>query len=131
MTDASIILVAEDNEKLQALVKRSLERHGYIVVQAFNGAQMRAELARVKPDLIVLDLGLPDADGRDVLSGLKKDPKTLNIPVLIWSGRDAGSERRIALELGAEDFIEKGSASELASRIERILLRLSERFPLP
>ena len=124
MAAGARILVAEDNEVLQKLVKRSFEREGYIVAQAHSGAELATELAKATPDLIVLDVGLPDADGRDVLAKLKKDPKTVHIPVLIWSGRDAESDRRIALSLGAEDYVEKGPASELVRKIERLLLRL-------
>jgi len=124
MSAGARILVAEDNEVLQRLVKRNFEREGYIVTQATTAAEMRSELAKATPDLIVLDVGLPDADGRDLLSNLKKDPKTANIPVLVWSGRDAESDRRIALALGAEDYVEKGPASELVRKIERLLLRL-------
>ena len=105
MSAGARILVAEDNEVLQRLVKRNFEREGYIVTQATTAAEMRSELAKATPDLIVLDVGLPDADGRDLLSNLKKDPKTANIPVLVWSGRDAESDRRIALALGAEDYV--------------------------
>ena len=118
------ILVAEDNPKLQQLVKRSLERDGFAVIQAFTGAELTQALSQIIPDLIVLDVSLPDADGRDLLANLKKDPKTTHIPVVVWSGRDAESDRRIALGLGAEDYIEKGPASELVRKIERVLLRL-------
>lgn len=130
MTAPASVLIAEDDKKLQELAKRALERHGYSVTQAFDSTQLWAHLVAAVPDLIVLDVGLPDADGRDILAALKRDPKTSAIPVLVWSGRDGGSERRIALDLGAEDFLEKGPPSELVSKIDRILLRLSERIPL-
>jgi DNA-binding response OmpR family regulator len=130
MTEGARILVAEDNEKLQQLVKRALERDGYRVDQAFSGVELARAVLQTKPDLIVLDLKLPDADGRDLLSMLKRDPKTASIPVVVWSGRDPGSDRQIALDLGAEDYVEKGAPSELVSKIERILFRLSERQQL-
>jgi two-component system, OmpR family, KDP operon response regulator KdpE len=124
MAQGATILVAEDNEVLQRLVKQTLECAGYIVVQAFSGAELNREVERAAPDLIVLDIGLPDADGRDILARLKKDPKTTGIPVVVWSGRDTPSDRRIALELGAEDYVEKGPPSRLVGKIERLLLRL-------
>ena len=124
MAAGARILVAEDNEDLQKLVKRAFEREGYVVVPALTAAQMIAEIAQEKPDLIVLDVGLPDGDGRDLLAMLKKAPRTRSIPVVIWSGRDAESDRRIALDLGAEDYVEKGRTSELVRKIERLLLRL-------
>jgi DNA-binding response OmpR family regulator len=123
----STILVVEDNEKLLALLRRALEREGYRVIPALSGSDMRKLLHVVKPDLIVLDVGLPDVDGRDLLAALKKDPGTFHIPVLIWSGRKPGSDRRIALDLGAEDYVEKGAPSALVPKIERVLLRISER----
>jgi len=124
MSMGARILVAEDDAMLQKLVKRCLEQQGYVVTQATTAAEMKSELSKATPDLIVLDVGLPDADGRDLLSKLKKDPQTRSIPVLVWSGRDAESDRRIALDLGAEDYVEKGEATELVWKIERLLLRL-------
>ncbi len=118
------ILVADDDAELQALLKRALEQEGYEVAQALSGAELVRELHRARPDLIVLDVALPDADGRDFLASLKQDPKTAAIPVVIWSGRDAASDRRIALELGAEDYVEKGLPLALVSKIERLLLRV-------
>jgi DNA-binding response OmpR family regulator len=124
MATGARILVAEDNEALQSLVKRAFEREGYVVVSALTAAEMMAEIAREKPDVIVLDVGLPDGDGRDLLAALKKASRTRSIPVVIWSGRETESDRRIALELGAEDYLEKGPASELVGKIERVLLRV-------
>ncbi len=87
---------------------------------------MMKQLYSAKPDLIVLDIALPDVDGRDLLAALKKDARTNSIPVVVWSGRFADSDRRIALDLGAEDYVEKGPPSALVSKIERVLLRISE-----
>jgi CheY-like chemotaxis protein len=124
MSAGARILVAEDNHFLQKAVKRSFEAQGYVVVAALDAAQMLQALTNEKPDLIVLDVNLPDADGRDLLANLKKDPATRPIPVIVWSGRGVDSDRRIALELGAEDYVEKGPPSELVRKIERLLLRL-------
>ena len=126
-TAGATILVVEDNDLLLGVLRRALEREGYEVVSAATGAEMANLLRSNVPDLIVLDVGLPDVDGRDLLGRLKKDPRTLAIPVLVWSGRDPDTDRRIALELGAEDYIEKGPPSTLVPKIERVLLRLSER----
>lgn len=126
-TEGMTILVVEDNEKLLALLRRALEREGYGVVPAASGSEMMKQLVVATPDLIVLDVGLPDTDGRDLLATLKKDPRTLSIPVIVWSGREPGSDRRIVLEMGAEDYVEKGPPSTLVPKIERVLLRISER----
>ena len=128
MAAGATILLVEDNEMLVALLRRALEREGYVVVAAPTGVEMMAVLRSGQfPDLIILDVGLPDVDGRDLLAALKKDPKTARIPVLVWSGGGQQSERRIALELGAEDYVQKGPPSTLVPKIERILFRLSER----
>jgi DNA-binding response OmpR family regulator len=121
------ILIVEDHQPLVALLERALKRDGYEVVTARGGAEMRKLLTTLKPDLIVLDIGLPDEDGRDTLAMLKKDPETLRIPVVVWSGRDPGLDKRVVLDLGAEDYVQKGPPSALVPKIERILLRLSER----
>jgi two-component system KDP operon response regulator KdpE len=76
------------------------------------------------PDVIVLDMGLPDADGRDVLAKLKADQRTTDIPVVVWSGRAGESDSRISLDLGAEDYVEKSDATLLILKLERVLLRL-------
>lgn len=120
------VLIADDNAPLQRVVRRVFEQEGYVVLQLLDGADLLEQAAVAKPDVIVLDVGLPNADGRDLLSCLKRDPRTALIPVVVWSGRDADSQRRIALDLGAEDFIEKGTAHELVAKIERILFRLRE-----
>jgi two-component system KDP operon response regulator KdpE len=120
------VLIADDNAALQRIVKRLLENEGYFVIQLPDTEGLVERAAVAQPDVIVLDVGFPNADGRDMLSSLKRDARTERIPVLVWSGQDADSQRRIALALGAEDFIEKGSADELISKIERLLFRLRE-----
>lgn len=120
------ILIADDNLALQRIVKRLLETEGYFVIQLPDTAHLVEQAATSRPDVIVLDVGFPNADGRDLLSLLKRDARTANIPVLVWSGQDADSQRRIALDLGAEDFVEKGTAHELVAKIERLLFRLRE-----
>ena len=127
MAEGARIMVVEDNEMLLALLRRALEREGYEVIPAPNGVEMMKTLHSSHPDLIVLDVGLPDVDGRDLLAALKKDPRTFHIPVVVWSGGGEQSDRRIALELGAEDYVQKGPPSTLIPKIERILFRLSER----
>jgi DNA-binding response OmpR family regulator len=120
-------LVVEDNELLLAMLERVLRQEGYVVIPAPTGGKMMKVLDAAKPDLILLDVGLPDADGRDLLAALKKDPRTRSIPVIIWSGTDAESDRRLARELGADDYIRKGEPESLIPNIQRILSRLSER----
>jgi CheY-like chemotaxis protein len=126
------ILVADDNEVIQTLLKHLFEEQGYVVMQVYTGAEMTREIAlNALPDVIVLDVMLPDADGRDLLASLKKDSKTAAVPVVVWSGRQGDSERRIALSLGAEDYVEKGRPSSLISKVQQILLRARQMQGLP
>lgn len=108
------------------MVRRVARPHGFEVIEAANAAEAQMLATEQQPDLIVLDIAFPGEDGRDILATLKTDPRTAKIPVLVWSGRDAESARRISLSLGAEDFVEKASAQTLITRINRLMLRLAE-----
>jgi two-component system KDP operon response regulator KdpE len=121
-----LILVVDDNEAIQKVVQRVAEKLGHQVIQALTGAAALEAAIASQPDIIVLDMGLPDADGRDVLNKLKADQRTTHIPVVVWSGREGESDSRISLGLGAEDYVEKGDALLLIRKVERMSLRLDE-----
>jgi len=121
------ILLADDNEAIQVVVRRVAEKYGNVIIRATTGAQTLDLAAKEQPELIVLDIEFPDADGRDVLAKLKANQVTAHIPVVVWSGRIGGasdSDSRIALDLGADDYIQKSDAHLLMRKLERILLRL-------
>jgi two-component system KDP operon response regulator KdpE len=119
------ILLADDDPTVQRAVLRVATEFGHEVLQVRSGMAVLSIALQQKPDLIVLDIGFPDADGRDLLAQLKADARTAQIPVLVWSARhDHESERRIALSLGAEDYVEKTDAQLLMRKIERLLYRL-------
>jgi two-component system KDP operon response regulator KdpE len=118
------ILLADDNDQVRRVVRRIAELSGYEIVEASTGAEVQRIALETQPALIVLDIHFPDADGRDILARLKADPQTASLPVLVWSARDPESDRRIALDLGAEDYVEKGEAQTLVTKITRVLLRL-------
>lgn len=121
------ILLADDDPAVQRAVARAATSRGHELVAVTLGAEVCEAAARLKPDLIVLDVTFPDADGRDLLRLLKCDPLTRDIPVLVWSARrDRESESRIALSLGAEDYVEKSNAELLLCKVERTLLRVAE-----
>jgi two-component system KDP operon response regulator KdpE len=125
MASPSKILLADDDPAIQRMVQRVATDFGHQLIQVKKGAAVLSTALDVEPELIVLDIGFPDADGRDVLAQLKAEPRTAKIPVLIWSGRhDLESERRIAISLGAEDYVEKTDAGLLMRKIERLLFRL-------
>jgi two-component system KDP operon response regulator KdpE len=119
------ILLADDDEVIQEAVRRASTKLGDQVIGTMTGTGTIQLAAAAQPDLIVLDIGFPDLDGRDVLAKLKSDTRTARIPVLVWSGRKVNdSDRRIVLDLGAEDYVEKSDAELLMGKIERVLLRL-------
>ena len=121
------ILLADDDPAVHRMVQRVATEFGHELIPVRKGVAVLAMALESKPDLIVLDIGFPDADGRDVLAQLKAEPRTAEIPVLVWSGRhDLDSERRIAISLGAEDYVEKRDPSTLLPKIERVLLRLRD-----
>jgi DNA-binding response OmpR family regulator len=126
MTEGRQILLADDDEQVQRAVTRIAEKHSYEVIHVTTGGDVLRRAIETKPELIVLDVSFPDADGRDILMALKADARTAEIAVLVWSGdaRDPESDRKISLSLGAEDYIEKTDAQTLMRKIRRVLLRL-------
>lgn len=126
MTEGRQILLADDDEQVHQAVSRVAEKLGYNLSHVTTGGDVVTRAIAMKPELIVLDVSFPDADGRDILTALKADLRTKEIAVLVWSGdtRDPESDRRISLGLGAEDYIEKSDAQTLLRKVRRVLLRL-------
>jgi DNA-binding response OmpR family regulator len=126
MIEGRQILLADDDEQVQRAVTRVAEKHGCNVIHVTTGGDVVRRAVETRPELIVLDISFPDADGRDILKALKADARTTEIAVLVWSGgsRDAESDRKIALSLGAEDYVEKTDAQNLLRKIQRVLQRL-------
>ena len=119
------ILLADDSSAIQKIVKRVATRFGHELIEVTAGARVLEMAAAELPDVIVLDIEFPDADGRDILTALKADDRTAHIPVIVWSGRQKNaSDSRISLELGAEDYVEKNDAQLLLRKLERVLLKL-------
>ena len=118
------ILVVDDEPQIQRFLKPALKAAGYDVVEALTGSEALKAVATAAPDLVILDLGLPDMDGKDVLTSLRG---WSTIPVIILSARERESEKIAALDLGADDYIEKPfGIGELTARI-RTALRHRER----
>jgi CheY-like chemotaxis protein len=121
------ILLADDDPQVQSAVRRVAAQYGHEIVPVTAGTAVCEAATRFLPDLIVLDVTFPDADGHDLLRQLKSTPETKDIPVLVWSARrDRESESRIALSLGAEDYVEKSDAQLLMRKIERVLLKFND-----
>jgi len=120
------ILVVEDEPKIAQLARDYLERGGFKVHIALDGASALAAFRSTRPDLAVLDLGLPDRDGLDVLRAVRHES---NVPVIILTARGEESDRLVGLELGADDYMVKPfSPKELVARV-RAVLRRTEGAP--
>ena len=117
------ILVVDDEPKILKLVRDYLERAGYGVRVAADGKSALALARLEKPDMVILDLGLPQMDGLDVTRELRK---VSNVPVIMLTGRSEESDKLIGLELGADDYMTKPfSPKELVARV-RVLFRRME-----
>ena len=118
------ILVIEDEPNVLSSIDRVLKREGYEVVGLQQGKQAVKTVLQVQPDLILLDILMPDADGRQILRELQDRPDTRHIPVIFLTGLDSEADRVMGLDLGAEDYITKPfGAFELAARIRACLRR--------
>jgi DNA-binding response OmpR family regulator len=112
------ILVVDDEPDLIAVLRMGLQMEGFEVLEAADGAEGLRRAREDKPDLVVLDLMLPKMDGYQVCRSLKFDPRYKNLPILILSARPGDQDRRLALEMGADDFIRKPyDLKDLVSRI--------------
>jgi len=122
------ILVVDDEEDIRELVELNLTREGYSVLNCETG-QQALQTARSKlPDLVILDLMLPDIDGLEVCKRLKGDNKTRHIPVVMLTAKADEADIVTGLELGADDYITKPfSGKVLTARVRRVLRRISER----
>jgi two-component system, OmpR family, alkaline phosphatase synthesis response regulator PhoP len=116
------ILVVDDEPRIAEICRDYLERAGFKVTLAANGADALA-LARTKhPDLVVLDLGLPNIDGLDVTRALRKNS---NVPIIMLTARVEESDKLIGLELGADDYLTKPfSPRELVARVRAVFRRV-------
>ena len=113
------VLVVDDEPQIQRFLHVALTAAGYEVIAAETGAQALRMAVTSAPDLIVLDLGLPDRDGKDVLRDIRTFSQT---PVIILSARDRESEKIEALDLGADDYVEKPfGIGELTARLRTAL----------
>ena len=116
---ADRILVVDDEPQIQRFLRPALTAAGYDVIEARTGAEAVKAAVTAAPDVIILDLGLPDMDGKDVVAKLRG---WSTVPIIILSARDRESEKVAALDLGADDYIEKPfGIGELTARIRTAL----------
>jgi DNA-binding response OmpR family regulator len=115
------ILVVDDEPKIVQLARDYLEHAGFGVVTAADGRTALDEIHRRRPDLVVLDLGLPQLDGLDVTRSIRRDS---NLPIVMLTARDDEVDKLLGLELGADDYLTKPfSPRELVARVKAVLRR--------
>jgi diguanylate cyclase (GGDEF)-like protein len=118
------ILVADDEPVNRALIQRRLEREGYRVLTAQNGSEAVEKTKDALPDLVILDVMMPEMDGMDACRLIKEDEKTRDIPIIFLSARDETEMKVSGLTLGANDYISKPfKAEELLARVH-VAIRL-------
>ena len=119
------ILVVEDEPQIAALVRDYLVQGGFEPILVHDGEAGLREAKARKPDLVILDLGLPKQDGIDVIRELRK---TSNVPVVVLTARGEESDRILGLELGTDDYVVKPfSPRELVARVRAVLRRADSR----
>jgi len=124
MSEGLQVLIVDDELQIRRFLRISLEANGYSVHETDNGQDALIKAAQLRPDLIILDLGLPDMDGLEILTQLREWTKT---PVIILSVRDADRDKIAALDAGADDYLTKPfSTDELMAR-----MRAAQRHAQP
>jgi len=129
MTDAMhVILIFEDDEALQSILRMLFEANGFRVVIAGTAARGEQDARQHRPDAVLVDLGLPDRDGLNVIRAIRTWSA---VPIIVLSARTAEAERLAAFERGADDYVLKPfSAPELLARV-RAVVRRHVRADLP
>ena len=121
----SKILVVEDDPDIADLIRHYLEKAGHTVERLASGGAVMPRLRAGLPDLVVLDLMLPELDGVMVCQAMRSDPRTAAVPIIMVTARADEADRIAGLELGADDYVTKPfSPKELAARVSALLRRL-------
>jgi two-component system KDP operon response regulator KdpE len=126
---AQRILVVDDEPQIQRFLSPALSAAGYDVLQATSGREALRMIATAAPDVVVLDLGLPDMDGKEAL---REARSYFSAPIIVLSARDREAEKIAALDLGADDYVEKPFAiGELLARLRAALRHHAGRASAP
>lgn len=122
------ILVVDSDKGAAGYVCDYLEEFGYDVLAAHDGEAALQTIRREKPDLMVLELTLPDRDGFEIIRIIRSDPFLFRLPIIILSARAAESDRLVGLDGGADDYVSKPfNPRELVARVHAVLRRSSRR----
>lgn len=118
---SSLVLVVEDDEEIASLLERYLARAGYRTTKASTGLTALTHIQRLQPDLILLDIGLPDIDGFDLLAKVRGNS---TVPVIFLSAMDDSTDKLLGLKLGADDYVTKPfNPQEVVARVGAVLKR--------
>ena len=118
------LLLIEDDTRLAGMVADYLTQAGFTVDHAASAAQARHRLARQRPDLVLMDLRLPDGDGLALTAELRQSPRQQGLPILMLTARGDPADRILGLEIGADDYLPKPfEPRELLARIRALLRR--------
>ncbi len=119
-----LVLIVDDERDLRTLLDFNLRQAGYRTAQAETGAEALTRARTLRPQVIILDLNLPDVSGTDVCRLLKGDEQTRGIPILMLTARGAEADRIAGLELGADDYVSKPfSIREVILRVDAVARR--------
>lgn len=123
------ILIVEDEPNIREVISFALDRAGHAIATARNGVEALQQVRRGPPDLIVLDIGMPEMDG---LEACRQIRKSSDVPILFLSARDEEIDRVLGLEIGGDDYVTKPfSARELVARVNVILKRVRDGQAIP
>jgi two-component system alkaline phosphatase synthesis response regulator PhoP len=124
------ILIVEDDPDIAELVARYLERAGFETERTANGRAALQIVATRLPDLLILDLMLPQVDGIEICRSLRAGAATASLPIIMLTARADESERIVGLELGADDYLAKPfSPGELVARVRAVMRRVERKTP--
>ena len=122
----SRILVVDDDKQIVRLVRSYLEQAGYQVLTAYDGETALHAIRREQPDLVVLDLLLPDHDGWEITRRVRSEPSLAGLPIIMLTARVEDTDKIVGLELGADDYITKPfNPREVVARVRAVLRRTS------
>ena len=119
------VLIVEDEKDILHLVKMYLDKEGFRTLTADNGAEALRQARSGHPDLVILDLMLPEIDGLEVCKKLRVSPETSRLPIIMLTAKSEESDTVVGLELGADDYVTKPfSPEKLVARVKALFCRL-------
>jgi two-component system alkaline phosphatase synthesis response regulator PhoP len=125
-------LIVDDDKEIVRIVRAYLEQAGFHALTAYNGETALHVIRRDRPDLVVLDLMLPDSDGWNITRIVRSDSALANLPIIMLTARVEDGDKITGLELGADDYIPKPfNPNELVARVRAVLRRTGNAFVPP